>query len=313
MTLSKLTRYGLISPLLAALISCASGSGGGITGSGIVIGPITGLGSIIVNGVTFDVDNANVTVNGTPADTSALKLGMVVEVRGTIDAGTATGVASSVAFDTDLRGPVEAVDVSQSTIVVLGQLVIATPTTIFDGTTLDTLAVGQYIEVSGFVDGEGNVRATRVELESDDEISEIEGLTADLDAEGETFRIGGQLVDYSGAEIKNAPAGGLQNGLFVEVHAHTAATGGTLVADEVEVKGSDFGGDEGEDVEIEGFVTRMISATEFVLNQTSTVRITAQTEFDGGSAADIAVDVRVEVEGVVDGTGVLVAREIGFR
>ena len=313
MTLIRLIAYSVMPVVLTAAASCASGSGGGMTGSGIVIGPITGLGSIIVNGVTFDVDNADVVVEGAPAGPADLKLGMVVEVRGTIDAGTASGVASRVEFDADLQGPVEAVDVAQSTIVVLGQLVIVTNATVFDGTTLQTLAVGDVIEVSGFVDGEGNVRATRVELENEADGVEIKGLIAELDADAQTFRIGGQLVDYSTAEIKNAPPAGLSNDLFVEVHAHGGPTGGVLVADEVDVKGTDFGGDEGEEVEIEGLVTRVNSATEFVLNQTRRVRIDSRTEFENGSAADIAVDTRLEAEGIVDSDGVLAAREIDFR
>ena len=312
MTWNRLIAYGVIAASLTALMSCGSGSGGGMTGSGIVIGPITGLGSIIVNDVTFDVDSASVVVDGAPADTSALKLGMVVEVRGTIDASSATGVASSVEFDDDLQGPVEAVDVGQSTIVVLGQLVIVTDATVFDGTTLATLAVGDVIEVSGFVDGEGNVRATRIELEDEAESFELKGLIADLDADARTFRIGGQLIDYGDAEIENAP-GGLANDLFVEVHAQGAPTGGTLIATKVEVQGADFGGDEGEEVEIEGLVTRVVSATEFILNQTRRVRFDAQTEFENGMAADIVVDARMEAEGTVGSDGVLVAREIEFR
>lgn len=313
MTLKKLIAYGVTSVVLAGLMSCASGSGGGITGSGIVIGPITGLGSIVVNGVTFDVDNATVSVNGSSATTSDLKLGMVVEVRGTIDAAAATGTATSVAYDRDLQGPVEAVDVAQSTIVVLGQLVIVTNATVFDGTTLATLAVGDVIEVSGFVDAQGNVRATRIELEGDEEGVEIKGRIADLDPDAMTFRIGGQLVDYSQAQIENAPSGGLANDLYVEVKAQqSGSVGGVLFADEIDVKGTDFSGDEGEDVEIEGLVTRVISSTEFVLNQTRTVRINAQTKFDNGSAADIVVDAALTVEGVVGNDGVLVAEEIEF-
>ena len=56
MTLTNFIKYGVIPGLLVAMVSCGSGSGGGMTGSGLVIGPITGLGSIIVNDVTFDVD-----------------------------------------------------------------------------------------------------------------------------------------------------------------------------------------------------------------------------------------------------------------
>jgi hypothetical protein len=55
-----------------------------------------------------------------------------------------------------------------------------------------------------------------------------------------------------------------------------------------------------------------VISAEFVLNQTRRVR----TDMDGiqnGTAADIAVDARLEAEGIVGNDGVLVAREVEFR
>jgi hypothetical protein len=302
--------WSALAAALAALTfaSCASSSGGGITGSGIVIGPITGFGSIFVQGIEFDVSDAAVTIEGAPGGETDLRLGMLVEVRGSI-AGN-SGVASSVAFENQIRGTVEQVDAGTGTIVVLGQIVLAGPTTVFENTTLETLAPGDFAEVSGFSDGDGNVRATRIEKSDAADDVEISGFIGELDTGAQTFRIGGQLVDYSGAEIEGAPNGGLADGLFVEVTTAQPLSGGVLLADRVEVQDEGFDGEEGDDVEIEGVVSRVISSSEFVLNATRRVRITAQTQIAGGDAGDIVVNRELHAKGMLDAQSVLVATEI---
>jgi hypothetical protein len=64
-------------------------------------------------------------------------------------------------------------------------------------------------------------------------------------------------------------------------------------------------------VELEGIITRVTAADAFEVDG-QPVRLTPATVFEGGTAADIAVNVRVEVEGFFDAAGVLVATEIGF-
>ena len=53
---------------------------GGIGGTGITSGPINGFGSIIVNGVRFDVAQAEILFNGVAAVEQRLRPGMVVQV-----------------------------------------------------------------------------------------------------------------------------------------------------------------------------------------------------------------------------------------
>ena len=54
----------------AAICACAS-SGGGISGTSLVIGPISGFGSIVVDDITFDTTNAVVTINARKSKHSA--------------------------------------------------------------------------------------------------------------------------------------------------------------------------------------------------------------------------------------------------
>jgi hypothetical protein len=295
-----------------ASAGCASDSGGGITGSGLVIGQITAFGSIFVQGIEFDVDRADIDVDGMPGAQSDLALGMIVAVRGVVDADTATGVASSVSYDSEVQGPVDSVDAGSGTIIVLGQVILTDATTVFEDTTLATLAAGDVVEVSGFIDADGNVRATRVARKDENE-SEIRGLIAELDSQAQTFRIGGQLVDYSEAELENVPSSGLADGLFVDVRSTRGSSGGVLLADRVNVEDESFEGEGGLHVDIEGVVSRVDSATEFVLNGTRPVRTTSMTEFQNGTAADIQENVELEVRGTVGSDGVLVADRVEFH
>jgi len=64
--------------------------------------------------------------------------------------------------------------------------------------------------------------------------------------------------------------------------------------------------------DFEGLVTRFASATDFdVAGQRVTT--TASTAYDGGTSANLALDVRVEVEGGFDTSGRIVATKVAFR
>ncbi len=90
----------------ALLPACGGGtdvagvSSGG-TGS-FTTGSITGLGSVIVNGIRYDDSGASISLNGASGSPDALKLGMVVRIQGgavtaaTLPGGLATATASSI-------------------------------------------------------------------------------------------------------------------------------------------------------------------------------------------------------------------------
>jgi hypothetical protein len=63
---------------------------GGITGTGsaIIMGSISGFGSIIVNGTSYDTAAAIFTIDGESGTQSDLAVGDVVVVKGTVTDGT---------------------------------------------------------------------------------------------------------------------------------------------------------------------------------------------------------------------------------
>ncbi|MEM7411273.1 MAG: DUF5666 domain-containing protein [Myxococcota bacterium] len=173
---------------LAFCLSCSGGgssggggtdvASGGIGGTGISSGSVTGFGSFFVTGTawslaatgTIEIDGETRGGGGAPFTEADLELGMYLRVDGTRDATGATGSATTVIFDEAIRGAVEQTPVNvmgqtnQREFTVLGQrVVIDEGLTVFEGITFDTLALNRVVEVSGPVETDGTIRATRLE------------------------------------------------------------------------------------------------------------------------------------------------------
>ena len=105
------------------------------------------------------------------------------------------------------------------------------------------------------------------------------------------------------------PDGVPADGDFVEVRGQRSAS--ALVATRVEIEDDfDDGLEDGVRAEVEGIVTRVVSASRFEIGRVPVVT-SASTVYEGGTAADVQVNVRVEAEGVVDlAAGVLRASKI---
>lgn len=328
-----------------ALAACGGGSGGsaddgsavtpppggggdpsiGIDRGGLLYAEITAFGSIVAGGVRYDTANAAITVEGLPATQSDLDVGDVVLVVGAVNDDGLTGVADRVIADDVLEGRVEAIDLGAGEFTVLAQTVVVTADTIFDAgfspRTLEGLSTGDVVEVAGFI-GDGRIIATRVERDDDNDDFEVVGFVTSLDSGARTFRINDLLVDYSAAAGgDDFPAGGIVEGDLVEAEGDLYDNG-TLFADEIEYWGNrprlacdalvDGDDDDDCDVEIEGYVSAVASATRFELNGIP-VAITATTSFEGGTASDIALNIPLEVEGFINSEGVIVAAEIEFE
>ena len=147
-------------------------AGGGIGGSGIQsVGPITDFGSVFVNGVEYDTTSASIVMNGVPnRPISALKVGMVVRVSGTIDPIEAKGTATVVDYESELTGTIGAppvISTTGGTFVIFGQTVVVDAGTVFDNASgIEALSAGTLVEVSGFRDRAGQIHATFVAADS---------------------------------------------------------------------------------------------------------------------------------------------------
>src|SRR5512139_1871774 len=120
--------------LLAAvgLASCGGGgtttAGGGSGGTGV--GPVTGFGSVLVNGVEYSTNNANVVIGGVEnRPESELKVGMRVRVDGGFSATGNAGTAERIEAIREVRGPLDddGVDNVLNRLTVAGQTVLVDP------------------------------------------------------------------------------------------------------------------------------------------------------------------------------------------
>jgi hypothetical protein len=322
------TRIGLLSAAVSSMLLAACGGSNGTNTtnptanpamagkSAVVTGAISGFGSVIVNGVHYESDDAAVTREGRAAGVGDLKVGDVVTIKAEYDKD---GVPHASAIDQDrlVQGPVEAVDVDAGSLTVAGQLIQVDADTLFDdsipGGTLAGIAVGDRVEVNGFVSSTGEAHATRIELAdaNDDEI-EVTGPIDSIDTMAKTLVIGTQTVDYTNATLEGFGDADPAVGDLIEVKGDSIDGDGVLIATKVEKEDHGLDGKAGDEGELEGLVTRFVSATDFDVNG-HPVTTDADTMFVGGSAADLAADVKVEVEGALDADGKLVADKIKFK
>ncbi|WP_290874316.1 DUF5666 domain-containing protein [Aquabacterium sp.] len=265
--LSRASLAVALSSLGLALVACGGGGGGstsattsssGTATAASYSGTVSGLGSIVVNGVRFSTTGATTVDGDDPrlSHSSAFTLGSTVTVSGTVDDSTSTGQASTVTVHGGVRGSVSAVDTTAQTLTVSGQTIQVDANTVFEGlngatfnlTVIQTLLAAStpvYVEVYGVADANNVILASRIERKSALASGyAVLGTVAALDTTAKTFSLtlrSGTVVtvDYSAGEL--LPTGvTLANGAVVRVRSatnpDTLASGATLSASKVIVK-----------------------------------------------------------------------------
>ncbi|MEL7239666.1 MAG: DUF5666 domain-containing protein, partial [Planctomycetota bacterium] len=251
----------------------------------------SGFQSITVGSTTYDTTSATVTVDNQPAMLSDLDVGNVVRVTATTDDDGVTATASAIRQINDLEGTVDAgsIDLAAGTFGVLGQTIRVVATTLFEDdfspASLEGLSDGDAVEVSVLAAGDGVYIATRVELDDDVGDFEITGVVSNLDGTTFQFNLGPLLVDYSGAMLEDFDGGMITDGDRVEVEGSAVGAGGELIADVVYNEDDDFDGEDGDFGDVEGFISRFVSATDFDVDGQS-VTTNGDTSFEDGVATD---------------------------
>ena len=319
----------IVSALSAAIMVSACGGDGslgggdtaGIGGSGFISsGSVTGFGSVFVNGVEFETDSAIFEIEDASLSQSDLRVGMVVQVEGTINPDGISGTATGIQYSDDIEGPISAItgestiienaDATEKTFSIMGKTVIVSSTdTAFEGTgfTYDSIVLDNVIEVSGFEDQNGALRASYVERKSMtfDPVSilEVKGIAVWT---GSNFTVQGINIDVT-STIYIDLANGLQDGLLVEVKGIYDSGANTIAATEIDAESNDLSEDASE-VEIEGIITVFNGLNDFEINgfKVDASNITSTPQLQVGD--------KIEVEGTINrNNGVLIAMEIEAR
>lgn len=306
-------RTWLHGALALVLAACGGGGDGGIGGTGggggagggdISIGTITDFGSVWVNGVEFKSNTATITIDDNPHPESDLRRGMVARVSGSI----ASATADTIRVTSAVKGFVESV--AAGSMVVMGQTVITDASTVFSN---GAVAAGQYIEVHGQVVSDGTIQANFVERKTSQATPPfvVKGFVKGHTGGGNTFQVGALNVTLAnGATINDMP-GTSWNGILAEVKGSTCAGNpvcGTLTASKVEPE-TPLGNVA--KIEVEGFVTALVSTSDFTVGSQRVVT-TTNTVYIGGLQSEIVQGLKVEAEGTLSG-GILTATKISFR
>ncbi len=293
---------------------------GGMTGTGISAGRITGFGSIYVNGVHYQVDQAEFYRDGAKVSgQSTFNMGEFVTVTGTTNSDGSSGTASKVEFDSMIRGEITAASVDNTRIEVMGQSVQTDELTVLHGfSQLSELTIGNVVEVSGTRNAEGVITATSInrlqmKYPQDGSVLRLEGSITQVWAEQKFFQLGGLSIDYASAQLEGfSSSQTLQTGMYVQVESRQVSTGQWLVASKVRLKPVEVRYAQNTPVRLEGRITTINGTTSFTLNY-QTIVVNATTRWEGLSAAQLQTDLAVAVEGKIDANGNLVATRVQLR
>jgi hypothetical protein len=316
-----LTDALLLASVAFSLSACGVGgsefAGGGTGGTGISTGAVTGYGSVVVNDVHYKT-NANTKKISNGKDNSAMidqdlfRVGMVVTVR----YSPGNNSAREIEYRDNLRGPIaEMASGSDNIITILGQSVV-----VDDGAIFASLKRGDVVEVSGFADSVGRIRATYIlptapPMPPPAQEFEVKGFVSESSSSG--FRLG-PLPDGSGTTVGvSYPSGGPGNGAYVQVMTtDREPAGGVISTTRIAMLDARTDFPENVAVDLEGLVTAPPSGSGNVLSfavEGKEVRTDDTTVFAGGRTADdIRRDARVRVRGTEAG-GVLLAVDITIR
>lgn len=269
-------------------------------------GVISNFGSVYVNGVRFNTDDAIVkTDDRDDADEDSLGVGMTVRVQGRRTADSAITKAHEIEYQAKVKGVVESISLSNSQIKIFDHTFSIDDSTLFVNTTMETLVVGDIAEVSAIIANDGLWLATRVEKEDSVTEFRLRGFILNLNPETLRFSVGGTLIDYASASIE----GVLVEGAAVSVSTDQAIVDGVLIATAIKIKATK-NIQNNDEAAIDGVIQTLLGNT-FNVNDTL-VSWDETTEFKGGNNTSLAIGARVKVKGtLVD--EILVAHKVRFE
>jgi hypothetical protein len=281
----------------------------------VASGVITKVDGLTVNGIEFQTDGTQVVVDDQNGTQDQLDVGMYVTVEGSLNSDGKSGSASKIIFENEVEGMVEANNVAlDGTLKVMGQTVIVDDKTRFHSelvavSSIADIKANQFVEVSGYSDGKGNIRATRIEVKADTYLAgtqvEIKGTVSQLS--DTSFYIGDMEIAHSDAYLKDFNGKPLSEGQRVEVKSVNLPDGTYFAANEIQLEDSSH---DSHGAKLEGIVGQ-VNDTSFTLNG-DTVYLDGNTFFEYGALNNLVAGSKIEVEGSYDSDGKFIANQVEF-
>jgi hypothetical protein len=261
---TSLSRRSLLVLSGATLAACGGGdaliSAGppGTGGTGVFAqGAISGFGSVIVNGIKFDDTQAGIQLDGLGVASTVLRLGMMAAVQGQRGADLMVGTATIIEVWSAAQGPVS--QIAANTFKLAEMTVQTDSNTVFDGlASVAAMSPGMRVTVWGLQAGSDGQRwtATRVAVASASTVVST-GVISTLDSRNY----------LNGLRLTGSMTGNLSAGDLVRVQGVLSVAGDSLAVESSRVMGPGLAFQPQGDVEIEGLVTAVSSASRFMLGR----------------------------------------------
>lgn len=321
-------------PLVAGCAAILSACGGGGASSALatvnpsVAGTISGLGSVVVNGVRYETIGASVVdADDNHSINTPLGLGMTVGID-TLPSSATT--ARAIHVQTGIKGSTSAVDARAKSLNVAGLPVTTDAATFIVNTagqagSFVDLTDNLNVEVYGLPQTDGTFKATRIEIEARAQSVQLVGTVSNMNAATKTFSLGSGsntvTIAYSGA----AEPTGLVNGAVVSVHTSATATAAQYTATSLHMRSANvatftqyaanYGGTSGvrnEANELYGMVSNLTGTPPYANGCTLQVQGVPTTLRSATLCASLQNGDYVEVKGLLT-NGTLAAYRVEFK
>lgn len=272
----------------SSLLTNFPGTGG--TGAPLFAqGSISGFGSVIINGIKFDDSKAsamgNVRIDGLVATSTDLRLGMVAGVQGERNASDASlGVANAIEVWSIAQGQISSVTASSFDL--MGMVIQTDTNTSLEGVdAASALTVGQSVMVWGLQAGSDGTlwNATRVLVTNSSTQRVITGFVKESHDD----------LTLNGWQLSGPAAKTLEDDHLVRVEGVMGA-GKSLSLTSTKVMSSGFEEHAAGSIEIEGVVTSLLGASQFMMGN---IKIDASSAAMAAKVSQLAVGGRLEVYG----------------
>ncbi len=287
-------------------------------------GVVSGLGSIVVNGIRYETIGASVLDSDDKRSLGIpLGLGMIVSLESN---NINSSSASTIQIQRGIQGTAANSNPTLKTLTVAGLPVVTDTSTLIvkaNGLTgIFTDIAGNSVEVYGIPLADGTFKATRIEIESSPSSVELVGVISQLNTSNASFKLGtgANLVTISYGT--STPPTGLANGVVVSVHTSTSLTSAQYAATQIYLRANDastfaeyvtrYSGTSGvrnETNELYGMVSALTLSNSMCSLQVQGVPVSVTSS---SLCASLQNGDYVEVKGVLN-NGTLAAYRIEFR
>lgn len=212
-------------------------------------GAITGFGSVYVNGVRYNTDEAQFSHNDIESSEDALSVGMQVTVNSIQPADNSQAIATEVTYSAHAKGRISGIDLSSQSLSVLGQIYLVNELSQFEDIQFNELHINNFVEISAIATQNGQYYISHLAIDEQDHDQKIRGSVTHLNTDTKTFNLGQLVINYHNSDIN----GTIREGAQVEVESDNAPIDFVLLADEVTV--TSLIPTSGELIAIEGIIT----------------------------------------------------------